>query len=126
MQRSSYPWIWVGLAAILLLMMPGAAGRLLLNLLGGVTLLLILLPLLAAGAGLLGWQLIRRRLKTCRACGTTSFSSELCPACGTPFEPTPEGWRAENPEAIDPSQMTINVEAVDVEPSVDGERKPSA
>lgn len=125
MQRSSFPWIWIGLAAILLLM-PGAAGRLLLDLLGGITLLLILLPLLAAGAGFLGWQLIRRRLKTCAACGTTSFGSELCPACGTPLAPTQQGWRVEDPEMIDPSQMTINVEAVDVEPSVDSERKPPA
>jgi hypothetical protein len=125
MQRSSFPWIWIGLAAILLLM-PGAAGRLLLDLLGGITLLLILLPLLAAGAGFLGWQVIRRRLKTCATCGTTSFGSELCPACGTPLVPTQQGWRAEDPGMIDPSQMTINVEAVDVEPSVDSERKPSA
>lgn len=114
MQRSSFPWIWVVLAAILIFI-PGTAGRLLLNLLGGLTLLLLLLPLLAAGAGFLAWQLIRRRLKTCPACGTTSFGSEICPACGTSL-----GLHSKNPtwsadlQDVDPSQITINVEAVDV------------
>ena len=120
MQRSSFPWIWVVLAAILIFV-PGTAVRLLLDLLGGLTLVLLLLPFLAAGAGFLAWQLIRRRLNTCAACGTTSFGSEVCPACGSWLgEKSPNTSWSSDIEGVDPSQMTINVEAVDVEqPSVD-------
>jgi hypothetical protein len=115
MQRSSFPWIWVVLAAILIFI-PGTAGRLLLDLLGGLTLVLLLLPLLAGGVGFLAWQLIRRRLNTCPACGTTSLGSEVCPACGMWLgEKSPNSGWSPDLEGADPSQMTINVEAVDVE-----------
>lgn len=123
MQRSSIPWFWLGLAALLLLI-PGTAGRFLLDVLGGLTLLLLLLPLIAGGGGFLAWQLIKRRLKTCGACGTISFGGEVCPACGT--------WmgdqkpRTAGTDALDPSQVTINVEAVDVEPSSDRSDRPSS
>jgi hypothetical protein len=126
MQRSSFPWFWVGFAALLLLL-PGPAGRFLLDFLGGLTLLLLLLPLLGAGVGLLAWQLIRRRLHTCEACGTVSFGSQVCPACGSWFGE--EGTRPgseRNLEALDASQVIINVEAVDVEPSTDRNNPPSS
>lgn len=119
MRSSSIPWVWIALAAVLLLI-PGTAGRLLLDVLGGLTLLLILAPLLAAGVGFLAWQVIRDRLSPCPTCGSISFGSELCPACGSPLAPK-SGVRGQ-PEAdgrMDPAQMTINVEAVDVEPSGD-------
>lgn len=126
MRRFSFPWIWVALAAILLLI-PGTAGRLLLDVLGGLTLLLILLPLLAAGAGLLAWQVIRQRLSTCSTCGTTSFGSEICPACGSPLGQQNRGNRRPGEaEMVDPAQMTINVEAVDVEPVIDDDSKASS
>jgi hypothetical protein len=126
MQRSSFPWFWVGLAALLLLL-PGPAGKFLLDVLGGLTLLLLLLPLLGAGVGLLAWQLLRRRLHTCEACGTVSFGSQVCPACGSWFRE--QGTRPESErdlEALDPSQVIINVEAVDVEPSTDRNNPPSS
>lgn len=126
MQRSSFPWIWLALAAILIFI-PGPAGRLLIDVLGGLTLFILLLPLIAAGAGFVAWQLIRRRLSTCTACGTTSFGSPVCPACGSALpttKPSP-GWRNDF-EVQDPGQVTINVEAVDVEPSEDGETRSSS
>lgn len=126
MQRSSFPWIWVVLAAILLFL-PGTAGRLLLDVLGGVTLLLVLLPLLAAGAGFLAWRVLRSRLNTCRACGATSFEQEICPVCGSPLVAHARGgWpEAETPE-VEPGQVTIDVEAVDVPPGQDGDRRLSS
>lgn len=124
MQRSSFPWFWVGLAALLLIL-PGPAGRFLLDVLGGLTLLLLLLPLIGAGVGVLAWQLIRRRLHTCEACSTISFASQVCPACGSSFEQQKARPGATRDlEALDPSKVTINVEAVDVEPSTDRNNTP--
>lgn len=127
MQRSSSPWLWVALA-ILLLLIPGTAGRFLLDILGGLTLLVLLLPLIAGGVGLLAWQLIRRRLNTCDACGTISFGMDVCPACGSLLgdqSPRPDGSR--DLEALDPSQVIINVEAVDLpSPPTDRDTKPAA
>ena len=126
MQRSSFPWFWVVVAAILLLL-PGTAGRLLLDVLGGVTLLLILLPLLAAGAGFLAWQALRSRFITCSVCGTTSFGSEVCPACGSPLASQPgEPGRRGDIAGIEPSRATIDVEAVDVPPAADGDSRRSS
>lgn len=126
MQRSSFPWLWVGLAAILLLL-PGTAGRLLLDLLGGLTLFLLILPLIAAGTGFLAWQLIRRRLKTCGSCGTITFASDVCPACGSWFDDQGNNaGKKTDPYALDPSEVIINVEAIDVEPSSDRNNKPSS
>jgi hypothetical protein len=118
MQRQ-IPWPWI-LLALVVLLAPGPAGRFLLDLLGGLTLLLLLLPLLFGAVGVLGWQLLRRRLRTCSACGFTSLASELCPACGTPFaDPSqssggsePFGGRT-TPE-IPASEVTIDVDVVEV------------
>ncbi|MEB3243480.1 MAG: hypothetical protein VKO44_07570 [Cyanobacteriota bacterium] len=119
MQRSSSTWIWVGVAAILLLL-PGPAGRVLVDLLGGLTLLLLLLPLFGAVLGFLAWQLIRPRLQTCSACGSIRLGGEVCPACGwVSSSQTSVSAKATELDALDPANMTINVEAVDVEPSGD-------
>lgn len=124
MQRSPFPWFWIGLAALLLLL-PGPAGRFLLDILGGLTLLLVLLPLIGAGVGVLAWQWMRRRLHTCEACGTVSLASEVCPACGTWLgQDGPGSDAAQDLASLDPSQVIINVEAVDVEPSTDPNKPP--
>lgn len=124
MQRSSIPWFWVVLAAIVLLL-PGTAGRFLLDVLGGVTLLVLLLPLLAIVAGFLAWQALRSRLSTCEACGTTSFGSALCPACGSPLKDQTNSvetaWTSRDTDALDPGQVTIDVEVVDVPPAGHGD-----
>ncbi|MEB3166824.1 MAG: hypothetical protein VKO65_09170 [Cyanobacteriota bacterium] len=118
MQRS-FPWPWI-LLAVGLLLLPGPVGRLLLDLLGGLTLLVVLLPLLAGGAALLGWTLLKRRLRACPTCGLASFGTEACPACGTRFEEASAtetgfgGWPGAGPDAVDARDVTINVEAVEV------------
>jgi hypothetical protein len=131
MQRS-IPWGWI-LLGLALLLLPGPAGRLVLNLLGGITLTLLALPLLAGGAALIGWQVLQRRLRTCAACGASSLGSPTCPACGTPFAAgegsTAQGRNADGRGAgihsgpgsleIDPRNVTINVEAVDVDGAAD-------
>jgi len=104
------PWGWIALAALLLLL-PGPLGRVLLDVVGGITLLLLLLPLLAGGAALVGWQLLRRRLRTCPACGTTSLGNGACPACGTPLADPPASGEAME---IDARSATITVEAESV------------
>lgn len=123
------PWLWIGVAAALLLV-PTSAGRILLDVIGGLTLTLLFLPLLLAGVGVIGWQLLRRRLRTCPNCGFTSLGSEACPACGSAFDAVDASGTAPSttpgaffwgsrPDAgeIDARDVTINVEAVDLEGS---------
>ena len=112
----SFPWFWILLAALLLLL-PGPAGRLLLDLLGGLTLTLLLLPLLAGGAAWIGWQVLRSRLRTCSVCGVSSFATDVCPACGSPFQVSDAAAAvaSETGSGLDASKVTINVEAVEVE-----------
>ncbi len=118
------PWLWIGIAAALLLL-PTAAGRLLLDVIGGLTLTLLLLPLLIGGAALIGWQILRRRLRTCPSCGLASLGMEVCPACGASMaqegsgadgsSPTRPFWPSGEPAEIDARDVTITVDAVDVD-----------
>lgn len=109
MQRSN-TWIWLVLAGLLLLA-PGPLGRFVLDLLGGITLALLLLPLVLGAAGFVAWQVIQRRLRTCSACGFTSMASDICPACGTPFD---NGSAPSSPaDQLDVSNVTIDVEVLD-------------
>jgi hypothetical protein len=100
---------------LLLLLFPTPLGRLLLDLLGGFALLLLVLPLLAGGAALVGWQLLRRRLRTCPSCGLTTIATDQCPACGASLGghdavPADQG-------ELDPRSATITVDAVSVSQS---------
>ena len=114
MQRPSLPWTWIALAA-LLLVLPGPIRRLLLELAGGFTLLVVLLPLLALGVGLLGWQFYRRRLRSCANCGTVSLGTSQCPACGADLASSADGVGfGSTGDELDASDVTINVSAVDV------------
>ncbi|MEA5415823.1 hypothetical protein [Synechococcus sp. BA-132 BA5] len=121
------PWLWIGVAAALLLV-PTSAGRLLLDVIGGLTLTLLLLPLLLTGVALIGWQLLRRRLRTCPSCGFTSLGSEVCPACGSAYDAgEPPGsavgaasaffWGSQPDGEIDARDVTINIDAIDLETS---------
>lgn len=116
--RQPVPWLWIVLAVGLLLL-PGSAGRLLLDVLGGITLTLLILPLLLGGAALIGWQVLKRRLRTCPACGVSSLATDVCPACGTAFHTGEDGrntfWSEAGSQEVDASAVTINVEAIDVD-----------
>jgi hypothetical protein len=108
------PTTWIALAA-LLLFLPGPFRRLLFELAGGFTLLVLLLPLLAAGLGLLAWQFYRRRFHTCANCGMVSFGASQCPACGADLDSRDVGMGiGSNGDELDASDVTINVSAVDV------------
>lgn len=78
------PGLWILLLGLVVLV-PGSASRFLLDVLGGLTLLVLVLPLIAAGFGILAWKTLRRRLRTCPACGLTSLARGPCPACGAPL-----------------------------------------
>ncbi|MCP9849884.1 hypothetical protein [Cyanobium sp. Morenito 9A2] len=109
MQRP-FPWFWVLLLGLLVLA-PGPAGRLLLDLLGGLTLTLLLLPLLLAGVGVIAWKVLQSRLCTCPACGLSSLGTERCPACGTSLGGATQSGTPASAEAIDPTDVTIDVVA---------------
>lgn len=99
MQRS-IPWFWI-LIAGLLLVAPGLTARLFVDVLEGVTLLLVVGPLLLAGAGLLAWQWLRRRLTICPVCGTASLQTVQCPACGASLSGAAQPQASSEPEARD-------------------------
>jgi len=110
------PWFWIALAAVLLLL-PMPLGRFLLDLLGGLTLTLLLLPVLAGAAAWIGWQVLRSRLHPCPVCGVSSLAADICPACGASMQ-VDAGMTAgfaSSPGDLDASQVTINVEAVEVD-----------
>jgi hypothetical protein len=113
MQRPSLPWTWIVVAA-LLLVIPGPVRHLLLELAGGITLLVVMLPLLAAGFGLLAWQFYRRRIRNCANCGMVSLGTSQCPACGSDLDSGAVGGVGSKGEELDASDVTINVSAVDV------------
>lgn len=109
MQRP-IPWIWIALAALLLLA-PGLAGRLVIDVLEGVTLLIVVGPLLLAGAGFVVWQLAKRRLNTCPSCGSVSFGQSVCPACGFVLDPSGSSGAAASQPDVTASDATIDVVA---------------
>jgi hypothetical protein len=123
------PWLWIGIAAALLLL-PTPAGRVVLDVIGGLTLTLLLLPVLAGAVALIGWQLVRRRLRTCPSCGFASLGTDRCPACGSSFEAGEGGGSARGAggsfsaqtaqgREIDARDVTINVDAIDLDASAD-------
>lgn len=114
MQRP-VPWFWIVLG-LLLLLAPTAMGRVILDVLGGLTLAALVLPLVLAAAGFVGWQVLRRRLRTCAVCGFSSLGTDQCPACGASLVDgsTQEASTTRFGEVreIDASQVTIDVEVL--------------
>jgi hypothetical protein len=117
MQRPQFPWTWIALFAILLFL-PSPVRRVLFEIAGGFTLLLVFLPVLAAGLGLLAWQIYRRRLRTCANCGLVSLGASQCPACGMSLDDHAEGIASGAArDDFDAGNVTIDVSVVDVDPS---------
>ena len=111
--KPTIPWFWILIPAALLLL-PGPAGRLLLDLLGGLTLTILLLPLLAGAAGLVVWQVLKRRLTTCPACGFVSTGLDQCPACGASLGQNAESEGRSRAPAVEASQALIDIKAEDI------------
>ncbi len=86
--RPPFGWLLI-LLAVALVAAPTPLGRVLLDILGGLTLAVLVLPLLLAGSALLALMVLRRSLRTCTVCGTTSLGSACCPACGAEFAADP-------------------------------------
>jgi hypothetical protein len=104
------------------LLLPGPVRRLLFEIAGGFTLLVFLIPLLAAGLGLLAWQFYRRRFRTCAKCGMVSMGTSQCPACGADLDSSAAGLGfGPNGDELNASDVTINVSAVDVGSSLNSE-----
>ncbi len=73
--------IWVALLFIVIL--PTPAGKFLFDLAGGIFLFLTLLPIILGGVGWLSWKVIKSKVKTCEACGSSFFNNQvICPICG--------------------------------------------
>lgn len=106
------PWGWISFG-LLLLLLPTPIGRLLLDLLGGFALLLVLLPLLAGGAALIGWRLLRRSIHSCPSCGAPSLGIDSCPVCGASMDGAAK-IDDDTGADLDPRVATINVDAVSV------------
>ena len=106
------PWVWIVLGGLLLLA-PGTFGRLFLDLAEGLTLTVLVLPLILGIGGLIGWQLLQRRLKPCPACGFVSSGLDTCPACGCSL--SNGSGPPKSSEFIDASTATIDVEVLDDE-----------
>ena len=102
--------MWIVLGGLLLLA-PGTLGRLFLDLAEGLTLTVLVLPLILGLGGFVGWQLLKRRLKPCPACGFVSSGLDTCPACVASLA-NGSGVSA-SAEFIDASTATIDVEVVD-------------
>ena len=105
------PWFWI-VVAVVLLLGPTPAGRLLLDVLGGITLTVLLLPLILGAAGLVAWQVLQRRLRTCQVCGYTSMGLEQCPACGSPFTGEQAATGQATLRDVDARDVTIDVEVL--------------
>lgn len=76
---------------------------------------MLVIPLLAAGLGLLAWQFYRRRFRTCAQCGMVSMGTSQCPACGADLDSSAAGLGfGPNGDELNASDVTINVSAVDV------------
>jgi hypothetical protein len=71
-----------------------------------------------------GWQILKRQVRTCQACGFSSMGGDVCPACGTPYSADASGspGGAAFPGAggrsgsveIDAREVIIGVQATDV------------
>jgi hypothetical protein len=82
------------------------------DVLEGFTLLLVFGPLLLAGAGFLAWQWFKSRVRVCEVCGTSSFATSQCPACGAIFDPATS---ASTPHAeTAPADAVIDVQVSEV------------
>ena len=115
--RSSIPWLWIAVLALLLL--PTAAGRVLLDVAGGLVLVALALPVVLGGVGWIGWKVLQSRMRTCPACGTVALAnSGQCQMCGADLadaKPANSGVRQNSEPSVPASEVTIDISAEDVD-----------
>jgi uncharacterized Zn finger protein (UPF0148 family) len=57
----------------------------------------------------LAWQILKRRMVTCAACGTPSFGAAICPACGAVLDQPQTGFPPEDFREQPASDAVIDV-----------------
>ena len=101
-------FIWVALFFIVIL--PTPAGKFIFDLAGGIFIFLALLPIILGGVGWLTWRIIKSRVKTCDACGSSFFNDQvICPICGENIA-IPE----KNFDNIPASSATIDIQPEEI------------
>ena len=100
--------IWMALFLIVIL--PTPAGRFIIDLAGGIFIFLALLPIILGGIGWLAWKLIKSKVKTCDACGSSFLNNQvICPICGGNFTSAEKSF-----ENIPASSATIDIKPEEI------------
>ena len=95
---------------ILLFIIPLFGINFFLSILGNILLLLFLIPLLLLLVGVLVFNSFKSKIKTCRNCGTISFSSNgTCINCGSDLDIVSKAQIN-----IKPSESTIEIKAEEI------------
>ena len=95
--------IWM--VFILLLVLPTPAGKFFIDLAGGIFLIITIIPLILGGIGWFAWNRIQSKVKTCEACGSSFFNSQIiCPICGNKIQDLKD-----NLDNIPASAATIDI-----------------
>ncbi len=109
-------FIWISLS--LLLLLPATTGRFLIDLAGGLIIFVLILPIIIAGAGWIGWRVLKSKMVKCEVCGISTFNnSSQCPVCGSSISnqgSSIDNNARENP-SIPASSATIDITAEDVD-----------
>ena len=100
--------IWMALFFIVIL--PTPAGKFIFDLAGGIFLFLALLPIILGGVGWLTWRIIKSKVKTCEACGSSFFNNQvICPICGENIASAEKSF-----ENIPASSATIDIKPEEI------------
>ena len=100
--------IWVALFFIVIL--PTPAGKFIIDLAGGIFLFLAILPIIIGGVGWLSWKIIKSKVKTCDACGSSFLNDQvICPICGQKIESVEKGF-----DNIPASSATIDIKTEEI------------
>ena len=97
---------------ILLIVIPLFGFKFLISLIGNVLLLLFLVPLLLILIGIISFNSLKSKVKTCNQCGTVTLgSNNTCMNCGADLENT----NSKISESLKkPSETTIEVKAEEI------------
>ena len=101
--------IWM--VFVLLLILPTPAGKFIIDLAGGVFLLITVTPFILGGLGWLVWRVIKSKLQTCEACGSSFLNNQsFCPVCGATIINSQNSF-----ENIPASSATIDIKPEEID-----------